>query len=309
MFRLVCCGGIGDSLQNLSLFPHEYLHRKFGYRSEVVFMQFPVVEAASADGPVLAHAEPPNLAFFEDLINRCPSLRWCGQVEIKKTVGIALNRLLREALKATNRGEVPYFPFHPDLSEGELAALPVRGSGPLIGIQTHLSGLKTKKWGVSNWTAFLKLLLAARPDLQIVLFDSAAAVGELAIDPRISTTLSFKIAQSIRLIPRLDLLVSIESWTKYIAKAHRIPQVVVVPDPRSEYPNSTAERFRTKHFLGLCDDPDISLIGYQPALGALTLSQLTDLKPEDLVRHVVQKLDRHGRAGGLVAEISLRGAE
>ena len=90
-----------------------------------------------------------------------------------------------------------------------------------------------------------------------------------------------------------DLLVSIDSWTKYIAAAHDIPQVLVVPDQRTGYPDLTAERLLARELDGIYGRSDTTVIGIsrEPS-PKLTLPSLTDLTPDDLLAATNRQLER-----------------
>ena len=290
MFKIICCAGIGDTIRHLSLFPHEFLYRTLGYRTGAVFIQFDIVEGQSARGAGLAHAGFPKGDFFQELISRFPSLRWLGESKGKEIFGRSLSKALRDTINIPHWKSPTYFPVTPYLSEKELLMLPA-GEQPLIGIQTHLSGMKTKQWGIGNWTTFLRLFLERWKNCRVVLFDSSPQVTQLVISDRIWTTLDLNIAQSIRLVSRLKFLISIDSWAKYVAKASRVPQLIIVPDQRPEYPELTAEALPQKYFLGFDDDPLVSLVGFEPKVPALTLAKMADLEPKVLLRNLERASD------------------
>jgi hypothetical protein len=296
MLKIACSGGIGDGLRNLCLVPHEAIHRGLGLRCQVVFFQIELMEGDVArPGASLLHANFPSMDLFQDLVSRCASLRWAGQM-FRVGPGIFANRALREAIKLTHGGQPRYFPFTPALNEAELAALPIPGERPLIGLQTHLAGMRTKQWGLENWRAFLARLRGALPQAHFILFDSDSAVEQLVVPGFISTTRGFNIAQSMRLIPRLDLLVSIDSWTKYIAAAHRVPQIVIVPDQRAEYPDFGPEGFVARPFAGLLRDPLITVIGLREDPPALTLPSMAALDADVLLDLMLSRLKEPRKA-------------
>jgi hypothetical protein len=289
MIRIVCSGGIGDGLRNLSMIPHEWIFRRLGIRCEVVYFQIQLIDAEVAiPGASLLHAGFPDRGVFERLVERFPSLCWRGDFT-GRTAGVALARLVREAIKLTHGGKPRYFPITPRLSPEEEAALPAAEGGQLVGIQTHLSGMRTKRWGAENWRTFLERLLAAQPGLRIVLLDAAEEVKTLVISDRISTSTGWNISQSVRLVQRLSLLVSVDSWSKYIAVANRIPQIIIVPDQRPEYPGESAEKLLSVAFAGVAGDPLVTLIGLEHQPPALTLPRMADLTPEELLRQVQLK--------------------
>ena len=279
---IISWGGIGDTLRNLSLVPHEALFRRFGIRSRVYYVHWKKTGA-------LAHALPPEAAFFEEIVSRCPSLRWCGEVEGHRGAGRWVNRALREAIKKLNGNTPRYFPFEIPLTESERAALPAKSSdGWTLGIQTHLSGMKTKRWGIENWRAVLEGLLCAYPDLSIRLFDSDPQVESLCTNLRIQNTRGLNICQSIHWVGECDFLISVDSWSKYVAAWQRIPQLILVPDQRSEYPGLTPQKLVHEEFAGIFGNPRNTIIGLSGPAQAPTLSlkNIAELSPEVLLQQI-----------------------
>ncbi|MEI8341870.1 MAG: hypothetical protein WCH43_10100, partial [Verrucomicrobiota bacterium] len=123
-------------------------------------------------------------------------MEWKGEVDDFKGGGRILNRALRETIKLLNANTPKYFPIDLPLTEQERSSLPCRQPGFTLGIQTHLSGMKTKLWGLNNWRLYLESLLAADRQLRIFLLDNDPSVEELCVDPRIKSTRDFNIFQS-----------------------------------------------------------------------------------------------------------------
>ena len=284
MLTILSWGGIGDTLRNVGVVPHQILYEKFGVRCRVVHRHW-------RKAGCLEHAEAPEPAFFKDLIERCPSLVWEGEVEDHRGSGRLFNRGLRDILKALHLGSPPYYPFDLHLTEAERAALPVP-SGFTIGIQTHLTGMTTKRWGLENWRRYLEALLVAQRGLSIILLDSSPEIDELCFDPRIKSTRALNIAQSIEVCRSLDLLVSIDSWSKYVATWNRIPQIIIVPDQRSEYPSLTARKLVDYEFAGIFGRPSNQIIGLAGTKRnpELTLPNLSELMPDFLAEQTLSRL-------------------
>lgn len=283
MITILSWGGIGDTLRNIGLVPHRFLHRKWGIRSRVVYLHWKRTGA-------LEHANPPEPGFFQELVERCPSLVWGGEIEGRQRAGRIVSRALREAVKLANRNTALYFPYDFRLTEPERKMLPERAPGFLLGVQTHLSGMKTKQWGLANWHTYLDILLREANDLSILLFDHEAQVELLCCDPRIRSTRRLNIAQSIALTEQLDLLVSVDSWSKYVAASRKIPQLIVVPDQRSEYPELSAEYLVRNAFEGIFNQPRNAFIGLggTPQRPELTLDRIADLTPQELARQTLE---------------------
>jgi hypothetical protein len=296
MLTILCWGGIGDTLRNIALVPHEWLFKTFGWRCRVVHRNW-------RDCGCLPQAGTPEPEFFQELIDRVPSLEWRGESGEHRGLSRWLNRLLRDALRVLNLGRTRYYRFTVTLTEAERAALPPRPAGFVLGIQTHLNGMRTKYWPVENWRRLLEQILAAHPDLHLWLFDSSPEVEALCFDPRIVSTRGLNLAQSINLVERVDLLVSLDSWTKYVAAWCDIPQIVVVPDMTPDYSVSTAEFLSRVYLPGIIDDPKNVVMGIEGKAPdrRLTIPRMADLAPERLAAEIDRMLQRILRAASRVS--------
>lgn len=296
MLTILCWGGIGDTLRNIALIPHAWIYRTFGWRCRVVHRN-------RDDCQCLPQAGAPEPAFFKDLIERVPSLEWRGESGEHTGLSRALNRLLRDALRGLNLGRTRYYPFTVTLTEAERAALPPEAPGFHLGLQTHLSGMLTKRWAIENWRALIERILAAHLGCRISLFDTSTEVDVLCFDPRITSTRGLNLAQSMNLIPRLDLLVSLDSWTKYVAAWSGIPQIVIVPDMTSEYVDSTAEKLSRVELAGIIEDPRNVVLGIegQAPERRLTIPRMADLAPERLFAAIDRQISDANRAESLKA--------
>src|SRR3954470_13114205 len=139
MLTILCWGGIGDTLRNIALIPHEWLFKTFGLRCRVVHKNW-------RECVGLPHAGAPEPAFFRELIERIPSLEWRGESGEHRGMSRLVNRGLRDFLTTINGGLPRYYPYEVRLTEAERAATPPKEPGISIGIQTHLRGMPTKRW-------------------------------------------------------------------------------------------------------------------------------------------------------------------
>ena len=281
MITILSWGGIGDTLRNIGLVPHQALFEKFGIRCRVVRRPQKADENAC-----------PPVPFFRELIERCPSLLWAGEMDERKPAGRIVTRAVREIVKCANHNTPRYFPFDFRLTEQERNLLPVRSPGFVIGVQTHLSGIHTKEWGIANWQSYLSILLAKASDISILLIDNEAPVEQLCCDPRIRSTRGLNIAQSIALTAQVDLLVSIDSWSKYVAAAHRIPQLVVVPSQKLYH---SPAYLACNSFEGIFNQPLNTLVGLGGTLRhpQVTLDRIEDLSPLELAQQTLNLIRRY----------------
>src|SRR4051812_510296 len=101
MPTILCWGGIGDTLRNIGLFPHEAIFKATGLRSRVVHRNWR--EAACRP-----EASPPEPEFFEGLIARVPSLDWRGESGEHHGLPRILNRAFRDVLRIFHGGAPRY---------------------------------------------------------------------------------------------------------------------------------------------------------------------------------------------------------
>jgi ADP-heptose:LPS heptosyltransferase len=270
-------------LRNIALVPHQEIYRRTGLKCCVFYRHWTLTHFNVSTGP-------PDPAWFEDIVRRCPSLTWGGEVRTYAGLGRFVNLGVRLGLRLISRSPV-YFPFELRLTDEERAALPAPTGRLRVAVQTHLSGMKTKQWGVANWSRYLAALLEAEPEIEIFLFDGDERVQELCLDERIRSTSRYAIAQSIVFLQSCDLLISIDSWTKYIAAAHRIPQVLVVPDQRTEYPQLTPEKLLGVELAGIYGRADTDALGISSGPPPqLTLASIDQLTPDELLVATLRRL-------------------
>ncbi|MGB8355220.1 MAG: hypothetical protein WCD79_15080 [Chthoniobacteraceae bacterium] len=284
MITILSWGGIGDTLRNIGLVPHQYLFQKFGIRCRVV-------RRPQQPG----ERDCPPVPIFQELVERSPTLLWTGAMDNPPRHQRIGNRAVREIVKLLHHNTPQYFPFNFQLTEPECAMLPARPPGFQIGIQTHLSGVPSKEWGIANWQTYLRILLAESPGIFIVLIDHEERVGELCFDPRISSTRGLNIAQSIAVAEQVNLMVSIDSWSKYVAASRKIPQLVIVPS-QSEYHNP--EGLAREWFEGIFNQPSNTLIGLTGTLQhpRTTLDRIEDLSPQSLAHQTLPLIQKYRHA-------------
>jgi hypothetical protein len=286
MFTVLMYGGIGDTLRNLSVFPHQYIYDKWRIRTKTFYKHWKLTGEHQ-------YASPPGTEFFHAMTDRFPSLCWGGETTSHHGMPAICNRLVREVIKLANKGEPFFFELRPTLSLSESAALPKWENKPVIGIQTHLLGTKTKEWGIPNWRLFLQMLLQQYPSAQLVLIEPSDAVADLIVAPNITTTTHLNLYQLIHLFKSFDLVVSVDSWAKYVAAWNKTPQVIVVPDQRSQYPSLTADELLGLQFFGIFGKERNRTIGLERTAsgrGLLTLDKMAELSPENLLRETMEKL-------------------
>jgi hypothetical protein len=90
-----------------------------------------------------------------------------------------------------------------------------------------------------------------------------------------------------RPVERCSLLVSVDSWSKYVAGWKNIPQLVIVPDQTPDYPQLTASAVWRHSFRGLHKNKSLELLGLAPETtkrARYTFGPMSSLRPQDVLR-------------------------
>lgn len=258
-------GGWGDVLREISLLPTARIPHF------VCVRHLPPQQAGIRDD-----AGAPSAEAVGDLISRCPGIRWGGAGAVSRLQKLA-TRVLRELLE----------PFHPGLFDPGFRwrpedDVPLEKARTHIVVQTHLEGLPTKRWSVASWREVLTELRIRHPAALIHVLDPAGAplAGEGIV---IQDRLTFP--QAVRLVEQASLLISVDSWSKYVAGWKGIPQLVIVADQKSDYPQVTAKTIWRYSFRGLHKNKNLTLLGLVPAGGQnahYSFGSMSQLTPQDV---------------------------
>jgi ADP-heptose:LPS heptosyltransferase len=283
MFTVLMYLGIGDTLRNLSIFPHQFIHQKFGLRTTAYYK------------PWQATNEHQYGDVFRDLAERVPSLRWGGETDEHRGPGAIANRFVREAIKACHHGQPRFFPLNPRLSPSEEAQLPSLKGRKVIGLQPHLTGTYTKAWPLENWQRFVALMTARHPDAVIVILEVSKEARKLALTENVLTTDHLSLCQLLRLFNTFSFVVSVDSWAKYAAAWNEVPQLIIVPDQRPQHPILTPDNLLSFHFAGIYGQKQNRTLGLErraDGSGAYTLDKMSDLSPEKLFEETERHIER-----------------
>jgi len=266
MLTIQTWGGWGDVLREISLLPTFRFQGLFGAR------HLPPELAG-----VRADAGAPSAEEVQDLLSRCPGIHWDGVGSVSRCQK-HLTRGLREIIE----------PIHPELfdpgfvwrEEDEVQLDTARAN---IVIQTHLEGLTAKRWPVENWRAVINGVRDRNPDACIHVLDPA---GVSLADDGIVVQAQLTFAQAIRLVERCSLLISVDSWSKYVAGWKNIPQLVIAPDQTPDYPQLTASTVWRYSFRGLHNNKNLTLLGLAPAgtkRARYTFGPIGNIRSEDVL--------------------------
>ena len=274
MLTIQTWGGWGDVLREISLLPvPRRMPSAWG-----VSLALRVRHLSAEHIRVHADARVPSAESVREMLERCPGLRWGG-------VGPVARRW-----KAAARGiRALIEPFHPGLFDPgfdwrDNDMVPLEPGCRHIVVQTHLEGLPAKRWTLTGWRQVLDGLKIRYPDAILHVLDPAGAalVGERIV---VHDSLSFPAA--VNLVERCDLLVSVDSWSKYVAGWKGIPQVVIEPDQTPDYPRHTASTIWRHSFRGLHKNKNLTLLGLAPdgtKRARYTFGPMSNLRPQDVLR-------------------------
>jgi hypothetical protein len=267
-------GGWGDVLREISLLPSV----RFPVSASRVSLALAVRHLPPDLASVRPDAGAPAAGEVHDLLARCPWIRWKGIGPVTRTQKI-LTRGLRAVIE-------PFYPglFDPGFAWREEDDIPLDPDREHIVIQTHLAGLPAKRWAVENWRAVLSGLRDRHPEACIHVLDPAGAPlsGQGIV---VQDRLTF--AQAIRLVERCSLLISVDSWSKYVAGWKHIPQLVIVPDQTPDYPQLTASTVWRHSFRGLHRAKNLTLLGLEPSgnrHARYTFDAMSSLRPEEVLK-------------------------
>ena len=275
MLTIQTWGGWGDVLREISLLPCG------GTGAAGLLPPFKVRHLPGELAKVHADAGVPPPEAVRDLLSRSPRLRWDGIGPLPRWQK-AVTRGLRACIE----------PFHPGLFDPQFQWLPQdaipRAERPTVVVQTHLAGLPTKRWAVDNWRTVLGALRELLPEASIHVLDPA---GEPLAGAGIFVENRLTFPQAIRLVENCNLLISVDSWSKYVAAWRKIPQLILASDQRAEYPALTPEALWKYSFRGLHNRPDIQIYGLsRDAKGAVRYEKGTmeTFTPEEVLRTIRQ---------------------
>ena len=264
---IICSGGIGDTLLALSEIPIAALGR-FGVRFTIFY--------ETRDHPA-----------WKILFNVLESIKFC---EVSQRCPTKNEYRIRNAWKKIIR-HLPFL-FAPPFKKSNLSS---KSEKRRILIQTHLDGhhgykhLNAKVWPIDRWCNLLCELNKIGWEIGLLEYDDEALNVikrncPFVIDSRKNTFLD-----TILHIRSFDFVLSVDSWTKYVAGWWKIPQVVIVPDLRIGYTpvfkNIDANVLVEKWFRGLSNNAKTKLIGLEKGVSGyqFTLPSILDLKTVNIL--------------------------
>jgi hypothetical protein len=133
--------------------------------------------------------------------------------------------------------EKPGFEIKLSIEEMELINKLLNKEGMLVGVQLEGND-STKRWGEKNFIQLFEGILKRYPNCYIFILDQPDRnySEDLIFDKRIINTIGItNLAQNINIIQRLDLWISPDSFSKYVAHWSNTRQIVL--DRKAPYSN------------------------------------------------------------------------
>ena len=274
----ILSGGIGDCLIGLSRVPIKILS-SLGFRISIYYNS-PNNPAASKILPVLK------------------DVRWCSLAsEAPSPSDVCFAKILSRHFFSKQP-----FLFPPHIRNLEIPK-PNSKCKKII-IQTHMDGhhganhLTAKIGSPEMWANYIHLLkkhddyhvdiLEWNMDSASNLMAACSGVGNLASDT---------LLDNFRRILEADLVVSVDSWSKYVARWGNKKQVIIVPDLRQNYvpyfKTLTPDEVAKGWFFGLTNRNNINIIGLEKRNQRFeyTLPSVSNLDAEYLFQRTIGLLN------------------
>lgn len=268
-------GGVGDVLRELAFLPLGKWHQRYGLRTHAWHWQ-------AVAGQFHSEAGLPTMRCIGDLLRRMPGVELSEGMAPRGAKAVC--RGLRMGLELTASGRGLFAPAWRWLPED---ALPSNWSKEYrnIVVQPHLIGLPSKRWGAERWREILGRFSERLDDgCRLHVLDPGGAVlvgcGAVVHD-------GLSLPQAIRMVSEADALIAVDSWSKYVAGWQEIPQFIIVPDQRGDYPQLTAESVWRHSFRGLHWNPKLRVLGLErKPRPHYTMGTMGTLEPQRLWREV-----------------------
>ncbi len=173
-----------------------------------------------------------------------------------------------------------------------------------ITIQTHMDGhhganhLTSKIGSVEMWAKYIQLL-KNHGDYQVdfLEWNMNAASNLTAACPGVRNLAGDGLLDNFRRILEADLVVSVDSWSKYVARWGNKKQVIIVPDLRQNYvpyfKTLTPDEVAKWWFFGLTNRDNINIIGLEKRNHRFdyTLPSVSSLDAEYLFQRTIRLLN------------------
>ena len=152
-----------------------------------------------------------------------------------------------------------------------------------IAIQTD-SNDGRKKYLIENWQRIIEEILQNHKYTDIYLFDAPDRKGYLDeyLDTshcRVHNLAGHQLWESISLMQKMDLLISPDSYSKYIALCSRVPAVLLC----CELSYVSVEEMLRTCFRDICANDNYKLLGLETSP---PIESISEIKPEHILKYV-----------------------
>ena len=273
-FPVICSGGIGDTLIKLAAVPIAAWGR-LGVRFNLFYSERGHPAWKVLEG-FLASLE------YCRLVARPPSL-----------TEMRIRNLWKRVLPYSSVLYAPPIPQR-EVSDSHPA------SAKRILLQSHLDGhhghtsVWAKKWPVNRWCELAKSLHRDGWAVELLEWDPPSFEAIVRACPFIQDARRRTLLETVQRMRAASCVVSVDSWTKYVAGWWKIPQVVIVADLRKGYTpdfqNMTADQVARGWFRGLTGSPTTRLLGLEKKRNGFeyTLPSLELLSVQQVKAAVIQ---------------------
>jgi hypothetical protein len=243
---IVCSGGIGDVLQVIGCYPLKVLVR-LGVKPKFFYLT----------------PEHPAKPIVYKFVNEIKNLT----IKDKPTRNeLYLSKKLYSLFARSKTIHAPPFVKRNPNSKAQ------NDLNFKILLHTHLDGhhgwkgASAKLWNVESWVELAEKVSARTKKLGILEWDDDCREQLLRRIPNAVDARGTDLMETIFNISTYSSMVSIDSWTKYVAAWFSIKQTIIVPDLRTGYcgfESYSADQVARLWFRGLTDSKNVKLIGLE----------------------------------------------
>ena len=279
-FPIICGGGIGDSLLKIAAVPVERWGR-LGLRFNIFYDT----------------KDHPAGIILKDLFE---NINYCQFVQRKPNkIEYRIRNIWSKHIIKTSKI------FAPPINLLEDALPNLKAKAPRLLVQSHLDGhhgwkgATAKMWSVERWCEFCKSIHNRGWDVAVLEWNPESLAALQKSCPFIQDARKSNFSETICSFRNYQCMVSVDSWSKYVAAWWKIPQVVIVPNLRigytPDFERISAEQIATQWFRGLTDAPNIRLVGLERIDGHFnfTLPSIHHLDVLELIKAVEFVLRPH----------------
>lgn len=308
---IILCEGLGDCALLLGLVPHQALSR-LGFRFDAFYTSPPEVS------PHYRMAKP----LVVDLIKAIPHFDYQDRepTVMERRLWTVLRKIFRRrsiyvsAAKPKSLGATVWraiqtvlgckavYPTRVDCPETDaIFGRPTQAVRVLLHTHLDTGFAPFKSWGVENWLSAIGRLreLNAPGSLEIWILEfnqeAVARITSQFPDVRVVNAALKSFSKVVASVRYFDVLVAVDSWTKYVGNWSGVECVIMVPSHigKNIWADLTAEHLLNWYFNGIYGARHVDVLGIavEDDQARYTLNDLRDLPPEVLVARIQRKIE------------------